>query len=222
MANSHINYFILDDFHRYSLDKKSKKRRKGIRKALRDLEVRQVNDLEEFVTAGHKVYLSFYQRTRYFWKNERTRIDEFRKWAKVILSFPKLLILGAFYQGKMIAAGISYLVEDTIIYATYFSSTEHLVLNASELICHIIRERAVGCDQAKRIYLGNFGITSGIDFFKLRIDGRAISEPAFFHINPVLCWPLRRFSRKMYRRIVGLDADELESAVSDLQQSLKK
>ncbi len=210
-CNSHMNFIVLDKIHEYSLDALSHNYRKNIKKGSRYFAVKKVDDINEFVSGGYAVYLSFYNRTGYFWKKERTELIKFMQWAENLYRFQKLLILGAYYNGELSAISISYLVEDTIIYATFFCKSECLQMRASELMLHTIRTMASECKYAKSIFMGMPLNRKGVNDFKISRGCNIISEPAYLKINPLVYHLSRLFRKEIYLKLVGMNQEELTS-----------
>jgi hypothetical protein len=162
-----------------------------------------VKDIEEFVHSGYTAYCSFYSRTPYTYKNERTDRDHYTKWARTLFRFPKVRILGAYYGGELSAIDISYLINDVLIEASYFSKKEHLKYQVLELMIHALRERAAISANIKYIYKGTLTGLSGIDNAKLDRGCRIVSKPAFYRVNPVVLVVTKSFMKKEYGKLIG-------------------
>lgn len=209
MANSYMNFLVFDDICNYSIQNLSHDYRKNIRKGLKRFEVRQVNDFEEFVAQGHRVYTSFYERTRYSWKKDRNNLKTFEQWSRSLFDFAKVLILGAYCRTGLSAIGICYLVEDIIMYATFFSNDESLKLRVSEVMLHTIREMASKSQSAKYIYMGLRQAKESLNAFKMSRGCKIVSEPAFFRMNPLLLSLGKRFRKEDYKKLIGKGAADI-------------
>ncbi len=210
LSNSFMNFLVFDRIQQYAFEELGHDYRKNTRKGLRHFSFRPVTEIEEFVVQGHRVYTSFYNRTGYPWKKERQDQRSFECWAREILSFPKVLVLGAYDGPELCAISISYLVEDVIIYATNFSTTESLRLRVSEAMLHVIRDIASRCVGPAYIYMGPSRTKEGIDAFKVNRGCKNLAQPAFFRMNPLLLPILKRFRGSDYRKLLGTPAEATE------------
>lgn len=214
--NSHMNFLVFDNIHTYSIKNISCNYRKNIKRASKNLIVRKIDNLEELATAGYRIYMSFYNRTGYFWRRDRTDRKVFTRWAQNIFTFPKIMILGAYHNGELTAVGISYLVEDIIMYDTFFCDTTSLKLRAPELMLHIIREMASQCLDAKYLYMGLPGRKKSIDDFKISRGCRIIAEPAYFKVNPVALLLTKRFRKEDYKKLIGMDQEKVDEIMKTI------
>lgn len=203
MANSQKNYFIWDDLRNYSLKKINHQRRYNIRKGMKFYQVREVNDIEEFISGGHPVYRSFYERTKYSFRKERVDKRYFAQWAGPLFRFPKVKILGAYRNGELAALSVSYLVIDIVIEATCFGRTEDLKDHVLDVLAHNILERAADCPDASLIFRGTASGYKNIDDSKVRRGCRLISKPAYYHMNLFIYLVLRSFMKNNYEKIIG-------------------
>lgn len=203
LANSRMNFMMIDELGDYSLGCLSAKVRWYVKDAARRSDVRAIADPVEFARTAYPVYLSFYRRTLYGWRKDRTDKAVFQKWAAMLYRHPKLRILGCYAQGILNTVMISYFVENVIFYATLFCTDEALTLHTSDLMLHKVREMAVRCPGAQYIYMGAPGARRGVDAFKLKRKCRMLSEPARFKLNPPALFVVRRLLPDHYRRLRG-------------------
>src|SRR5207253_1903171 len=95
-ANSTMNFIMLDQPQTYSLDSLLHKRRQMVRRAAQDFHVKPLVDPAELKAHGHRVYLSFYERTRYHYKSDRQNKAVFDRWVDTLFSTPKTILLGGY------------------------------------------------------------------------------------------------------------------------------
>ncbi len=203
MGNSRMNYFVWDDVHAYSLDALNRKDRWNVRSGMKSITIKPVIDRDEFKTSGHKAYLSFYSRTGYNFKSERTQKEHFNAWADMLFSHPKIKVLGAYHEGNLCAVDISYLVEDVLIEATFFSDTDYFKYKVSDIMVHVFRESAAACPEVNFIYKGHVTGNKGVDGFKLMRGCKIISKPSYYRINPVAHYVIKNFMAKEYGKLTG-------------------
>jgi len=211
-ANSHVNYFLCDTLG-YSLDALSRNRRKKIRRALKQARVERISDFDVFVEQGYRVYLSFYERTRYAWRKDRVRKESFVAWAESVFAFPKLMILGVFSGEGLAAIDIAFRVEDLVIDAAFMSSSEHLHLKPSDLASHFLREETSRISGARYIFSGTYGTKPGIDRHMLDQGCKVLTLPARCKLMPGLGLLLRAAGPRLERRVKGFSRAELEALV---------
>jgi hypothetical protein len=208
-SNSRMHFLVFDDLPHYDIGKLSANNRMRIRKGLRALEAREVIDLEELRTSGYEAYLSFYRRTQYSYGTERLDRENFEKWARNLLRFPKVKILGGYLNGKLSAINISYLVDRIVYYASYFAHEDSLKYQISDLIVHQLRLMAANRSDVEYIFMGRPTGKSGLDDFKLSRGCRILSKSACFRLNPAAEVMLRSIMPDKYRKLTGaLDMED--------------
>lgn len=202
-ANSWMNVIVFDEVAHYSLECLRRKKRSFVRKALSRLAVEVIDDRSLFCREAHRVYCAFYDRTNYHWKRERLSKQGFDKWADHLFKYGKVVIHGVYHDGILVAINISYLVEDILIDAAFFSTNEGLRLGSSDAVWHRIREDA-SCSQGIRyIYEGPVSGNQGLNESKLIRGGKILSLPSYLQMNNVILKAIRLFNRKWYDVISG-------------------
>jgi hypothetical protein len=102
-GNSRMNCLVCEELRSYSLVGVSHNRRRLIKNAAKFFQVRPVVTAQELRDQGHEVYLSFYERTAYSFKADRTQKPNFDAWVETLFSCPGAFVLGA-YCGTSLAA----------------------------------------------------------------------------------------------------------------------
>ncbi len=202
-ANSWTNVIVFDEVAHYSLECLKRKKRSFVRKALSRLAVEVIDDRSLFCRQAHGVYIAFYERTKYPWKRERLSKEGFDKWAKHLFNHGKVVIHGVYHGGILVAINISYLVEDILIIAGFFSTNEGLKLGSSDAVWHRIREEASRYEEIKFIYIGPFSGIQSLDESKLIRGGKILSIPSYLHMNCVLLKAIKLTEKKWYDKIAG-------------------
>jgi hypothetical protein len=202
-TNSQKHFFIWDEVQRYSLDRINHRARNFIKKGMKHFSVREIEDPDELVASGHPVYRSFYERTGYRYKKERTDKEQFRRWVETLYRFSKIKVLGAYHADRLCAIDISYLVQDVLIDATFFGQTEYLKYRVSDVMIHALRERAAASPLIGFIFKGPVTGIPALDESK-RIRGcKVLSRPALYQVNPVALLVLSAFMKSSYEKLVG-------------------
>ncbi|NQT26407.1 hypothetical protein HQ585_13725 [candidate division KSB1 bacterium] len=199
-SNSTMSFFAFDDIQNYSFDNLSSSRRNVIRRSLKNFSAKQMKDEKEFVNDAFKVYVSFYERTKYYYNKKRINKSYFSAWAEILFKFPKLMIIGTYHQDKLSAVSISFLIDENIIDATFFSDTQSQKMQVTDFILHTIRETASHSD-AKYILRGMPSGKEGLDNAKLTRGCRLIKKPAYYKINPITSLGLKLFMKNSFTKI---------------------
>jgi hypothetical protein len=188
-ANSTMRFIILDDVHTYALGKLQSKRRLLIKNAAKLFVVRPIKEIAEFQEQGFHVYSSFYQRTHYQFKAERTRRSQFDQWAATVLKCTKALVLGGYDQeGVLKSVLISHWVGKSLLQSTFFSDTPSLHKRIGELMFHALREIACGTPGIGEIILRRYQGGNGMDNYYLSRGAKLVCRPAILRLHPMTKW----------------------------------
>lgn len=205
-ATCGMNFHVHDDLSNYSLDILSNRRRKITRDSLARFSARPITDLEEFVEAGYQVYRAFYQRTRYWYKNERIVKGNFRSWAENLYRYPKIYKLGVYLEGRLCAVETSYRVEDVIIGDNLFSDDRSLHLDVVDFLTHHLRQGAARTD-ARYFFAGLPSGVPTLDNSKSKKGCKLLRLPAYSRINPLALVVARLVMKDSYRKLVTVVAE---------------
>ena len=216
--NSFLNLVIFDQLQSYNLMNLPKDKRKTVRRALKqNLTVSRVTDPEEFIEKAFPVYKSFYNRTKYAYKKDRIKRENFAQWGRLLYRSPGVVVLGAFSEEKMISVDISCLVEDTLILKSSINSDMALKLRAPELLLHFCRENAAKRPDIRTIYAGIYFQKEGINKFKIERGAQVVALPAYLHINPVLLWLFKIMRKNVYERLIGINKKQMCERISSIK-----
>lgn len=202
-ANSAMGFLMLTELDSYGLEHVGRKRRWLINDAGKHFTIRPVRNLEQFQSQGFEAYLSFYARTGYRYLAGRRRKKEFCRWAATLLNQPKALVLGAFDADTLKAVSVSYWVQNTLIYATYFSHESALHAGAAELMLHTVRVSAGKTAGINQILARRYQGGNGMDQYYIMRGAKLVWEPANLHLHPAMNWFLKCFQRRQYAVLCG-------------------
>lgn len=202
-GNSYMHLFLFDNLQEYRVEKLPIKQRQNVKKGMKYFSARRITDLDEFVEEGSKIYHSFFQRTRYFYKKERLGKDGFAAWARPLFEHRKVVVTGAYQEGRLAAVEVSYRVEDVIIEDVYFSDTESQVRQVTEFMTHTIREAAAETD-ARFVFRGYPSGKLSLDESKLLKGCKVAKLPARFLINPLVLMVVKNFMKESYRKFIAI------------------
>ena len=199
-SNSSVDFLLFQDPHTYSIEILSKKNRYCVRRAMKTFTVRPIVDPDTLIS-GHEVYLSFYSRTKYGYKSDRTDVRKFADWARSLFRFPKVRVHGAYRGEDLVSISVTYVVEDVLFLATLFSKTDALSQFVSDLMLHSLRVEAAESENIKSVFASMAGRERGLDEFYLLRGARLIRKPARLFISPLVLIPLKIFKRNEYLRL---------------------
>jgi hypothetical protein len=202
-SNSQMSLFVYDNLKQYSLEQFGAKQRWVIKKSMENFEARRVTDFDRFVEEASQIYESFYDRTKYFYRKERTQKELFAAWARPYFENPKVVIMGAYRDDRLCAIDISYQVEEVIIDDVFFSDSESQPLRVTDFLVHVLRE-AASCTDARILFRGFPTGKETLDGSKVRRGCKVLQLPAYCRINPVALYVGRRFLNESYQKLVAM------------------
>lgn len=202
-ANSTTSFLMLDDLRGYALWQLSHNRRRLINAAAKKMEIRVVRNLGELQDQGFAAYSSFYSRTGYQYMSARRRKAVFCQWAATLLQQPKTLILGAYDCSGLTSISISYLVDATLLYATFFSQTKAMQQGAGELMFHTLREAAGRTPGIEQIFVRRYQDGNGMDNYYLMRGAKLVRKPSKLQLSPVISWVLKYCLNRQYAILHG-------------------
>jgi len=216
-ANSRMAFLIFPDAAQYGLEHLDRWHRRQVRKAISNFEVRRVTNPGELVGA-YDAYLDFYRRTRYAYRADRVRPERFAEWAEAVFRHPKSVVLAAFAHGKIEAVAVCQPVEDTLIYAAFFSTEAAFALQVGSLMLHAVRTIAAQAKGIQQVFAGmrKVGGQACIDEFHLQRGCKVVVKPAWCRLNPIARITLRLLSPQRYAQLLGVpwEKDNVQAASS--------
>jgi len=204
-ANSTIGSLMFTEAQEYSLDSLDSDHRRQVRTALKRFEVRNLTDRQAFKERAYPLYLSFLKRTNYRYLAGRARKTIFERWADLLFDLPAILKLGVFAGNELSAVSVSFLVEDTVIYATFFARSEAMNYHVSSLMLHTVRQSAAVRGDVRQVFVGmcKTGKNRSVDQFYLQRGCSVQHLPARLKINPFAKLLLRTFKPGLLQQLVG-------------------
>jgi hypothetical protein len=205
-SNSLLNLLMFSDAGDYSMATLDYNRRRQIKIAGKAFEVRPFTDPAEFKEKAHPVYLSFLERTKYEHASHRRERGRFCDWADCLFRMPKIAILGAFRSGSdtLGAVSLSFVFEQTLVYASFFCDTDSMKHHISDGMLHFVRESAAG-QGLKRVFVGmrKTGGHASVDEFYLTRGCQVLGQPAYLHVNALAKVFLMVCMPRVYQRLCG-------------------
>ena len=204
-ANSTMNFLMLDELNNYSLESLTHKRRQLIKRAAQQFQVRSLQDPESLKAQGHSVYLSFYQRTRYTYKQDRISYKVFCRWIDTLFSRPETILLGGYGPNGLAAISTSYWVDHTLVYSTLICESDALHKNLGELMFHEVRQLAANHSGIRQIYVRNYHGGNSLDQYYLYRGCQLVRKPARLEIPRPFHALLRWILPRKYELLLGND-----------------
>jgi hypothetical protein len=201
--NSYMHLFLYDELEKYSINSLGAKQRWIIKKGMDNFSARRMLDPQQFIEEAYAIYESFYKRTRYFYKSDRTNRENFATWARPLFENPKVVVLGAYHRDKLCAIDISYQVDDVIIDDVFFSDTESQSLRVTDFLLHTLRESAKSTS-ARLIFRGFPSGKRTLDESKVSRGCKVLKLPAYFKINPLALLLGRTFMDGSYKKLMAI------------------
>ena len=206
-AKSCLNFHVYDDLKQYSLASLSSNRRKKVREGMKIFVDRPITDLDEFISSGFEIYKIFYERTKYWYKNERTQKAEFEAWAKKLYDYPKIDKTGVYLNNKL-STIITNIQVDDIIFGDYlFSDNDSLRLNVVDYVMHRVRETSALTD-ARFFFSGLPTGKASLDESKLKRGCKLLCLPAHCKINPGALLLAKFAMKDSYHKLLTVMAQE--------------
>jgi hypothetical protein len=202
-SNSTLNFIVLDNLQSYSLGTLSHRRRHLITHAGQSFEVRPITASGELKQQGHRVYLSFFRRTKYSYKSERQQKVIFDQWADALFRHPAMLVLGGYGGDGLVAISTSCLVNTTLVYSTLICETAAMKKNVGEVMFHELRRIAANQPEISRIYVRNYQGGGSHDQYYLMRGCRLERIPALLDLPTPARTLIPRFLPKQYARLCG-------------------
>jgi hypothetical protein len=194
---------VYDELQDYTLGSLGQTQQRMTVRGLRTFSIRRITDLSEFVNDAHGIYLSFYERTGYRYKKERVQIEHFTRWSQALFTFPQVVVLGAYHQGRLAAIDVTYRVDDVIVDDVFFSDTASQQLRVTDALLHAIRESAAASD-AQYLYMGLPSGKRSLDASKIMRGCKVLQKPASLRINTFSLFLAKRFRRESYDKLVEM------------------
>jgi hypothetical protein len=202
-GNSSLHFRIFENAAAYSIESLDYNRRRQVKLAAKRAVIRPITDVNEFKQRAYLVYLSFRERTQYSYGARRENRDYFSRWADMLFHTPKILILGGYRDGELGSVSLSFLIENTLVYATFFCDDMSLRLHLPDLMLHSVREFGAHCPGVDQVFAGMYKGGVGLDNFYALRGSKIVTKAASLRINPFADRVLRYCLPRQYGRLWG-------------------
>jgi hypothetical protein len=204
--NSMMHCLVFTDSQSYSLDTLNAKRRREVRDAQTKFSVRAIQPTTQLAESAHRIFVSFHVRTGYRPLPNRLDPTQFATWVNGLLAAPDTMVIGAFSAAELVALNVSRVVDNTLVYSSYFARWEAMKHHVSSLMLHTVRTAATELPGVDRVFAGmrKQGPAQSVDAFYLHRGCTILSLPSQLHLSPTVAFCLRHFTPHLYRRLRGV------------------
>ena len=123
------------------------------------------------------------------------------------------IVLGVFYEGRLLSFEVSCLVGDTVILKSAINSKEAIEKHAPDLIMHHYRTRVAERSDVKQMFDGFLVSDQGINRFKLGHDAYITALSARITLSWVSMQILKRLPFWTAKKLTGLNEYEIENLI---------
>ncbi len=202
-SNGKLTYFLLDDVSQYSIDTLKNSARRNTLKGINELVTCKVENLEDLLTDGYEVYLSWKKR---IWKDKAVDLSNpnvFRKRLTNEFNFSKNLILGSYYNGRLVAFLIGFAVDQTAYFEKMYTHRDYHYLHPSEALTYYFIEACKQSGCITTVWDGFKSRRASLNDFKKRGGSKEVTFPTYIKLNPLVRLGMNIFLRKRYNWLRG-------------------
>jgi hypothetical protein len=186
----------------YQLESPKANKRREIRRGLAFFRISRVEELNDLLGDGFRVYLDWEKRTKNL-RIKRSNPVVFEQWITRTFRHPYKLILGAYAQNQLVAFLIADAVEGVANISESFSDSSYNALTPKSALVYAY-VRICGRHREIRKACGGFrSLKDSLEHYKSELGYQHVSYPAFISVRP-LVRPLVRWLLPLeYRRLMG-------------------
>ncbi len=211
-SNGVIAVYEIENLKGYALENLKKKSRYEVRRALGMLEIKPVDHLDELLNDGYRIYLSWERKTCPKVRRSDPRV--FQRWTRRSFNHPYTLILGAYYQGHLVAYSFAHAVEGVAEITRCFTDIEfYKTCSVSPAKALTYAYVTIGRQNPniKKVCNGLTNDNRLLAEFKTRLGFRAVSYPAWIHLRSGVKPLVRWWMPREYRLLMGTYETDVSS-----------
>jgi hypothetical protein len=184
------------------------KMRNQIKRALKSVRVCQVDNLDDLLDDGYQIYMDWVNRTNDNMTKQHD-VQTYRNWITRVFHHPYVLILGAYYENRLIAFSTSYAVDGIAEGSRMYSINAYQNLYPSTALTYAMIKISQNNAGIKRIMNGLRSHKASLEKFKAKLGFSHVSYPAYVYIRPIIRSVVRWFMPIQYKRLMGqYDTDD--------------
>jgi hypothetical protein len=192
----------ISDLEGYSLDSVKKKKKTRIQRALATLRIQRVTDLQDLLNDGYRVYMDWDNRTANV-RVHRSDSERFRQWITRSLAHPHLLILGAYYEDRLIAFLMARAVGGTANIEKSFSLSEFNHQSPMTALTYAYVKICAKSPGVHRAWSGLRSMKESLEQYKTELGFQHVSYPAFIHLRSAIRPFVRWLMPVEFNRLMG-------------------
>jgi hypothetical protein len=201
-ANGKIVFNEIRNLNGYDLSAIQPRKRNKVRRGLRMLRLGQITSPEVLLNDGYNVYVDWEQRR---FGHSPAELDRkgYALWVRRLLLHPHLLILGAYYNGRLAAWIVVRANGERANLSKSFGHSEFHQLEPSSALTYAY---VLICAQSPGVKSACHGLRStkvSLEEYKATLGFEHIEYPSYIHIRTVIKPIVRRLFSVEYRRLMG-------------------
>jgi hypothetical protein len=210
-SNGTIVMNVWEPVSEYSLSCVESQMRTNIRRAMKVLNVRKVERLEELLDDGYLVYdawlrLKDSQGRRGQVDNHANR-QSFENWIRKEFDLPKRMILGAYLDDRLIGFQAAYQVKDTATMPFLYTDPAYGNLNTSHALIYAFLK--ISRQSGAKLVVNGFKTNQkSLQDFKRRHGFVERVFPCHIRVNPILEPVVKLVMKEKYRRLMGIYSED--------------
>ena len=202
---------VADNVSRYSIATLSRKRRSLVRRALSNLQVRPIARLDNLLTDGHDVYVTWHQRNG--WGRDRSDRAAYSAWISRAYSQPRRLSIGVYRGDRLVAFSLTLAVGNVVEPSFLASHTDALDFLPNDALFHAILSIARQTPGIDSVDFGPISAKPTLNEFKLHY-ATVKTIPSFTWVNPLVRPLFARWTRLRYPWLHLPGATESQKALA--------
>ena len=210
-SNGRVVVNEISEPSKYGLQSLSTNMRSQIRRGLARCKICRVTVLDHLLKEGYRIYLSWEERT----PDARVRRSDpmtFRGWMTRTFGHPYTIILGAYYEGRLISYVIFYAAEGVANLFKSFTDVTYAHLYPSVALLYAYIEIAGQNPAIHKVCHGLRSHKDSLENYKAKFGFQHVVYPAYIQLRA----PLRPLTRWLmpdqYRRLMGQYSSNAEAS----------
>lgn len=181
-----IDYDCLSDFSIKSL---SSSKRGRVRKGLRLLEFKKIEDVESVIDDIKNVCISTAKRTKHG-KSPHYYVKHYKEWKSFMInefSLPQREWCGVFYKDILIAYLYGYQIDNTMVISATKSHSDFLNKCPNDALLFTFLEYCKSLPGCKKVFFGDYVYAvPSLNEFKKKYGFEKVNLPVYANYNPLV------------------------------------
>lgn len=171
----------------YTIYTVSPSKRAQVRKGLKNVEIKRIQDIEPVIEDVKNICISTRQRTNHGKPEKYYLTREWRSWITKEFALSKREWWGAYYKGKLIAYIYCVQIEETMFIYAAKSHTDFLGKCPNDALIFTFINYCKDLPNCNQIIFGDGGpVAQSVSAFKEKLGFEEINLPVYAHYNPII------------------------------------